>query len=118
MKIPSLRSGFTAYFVLFPANGFLATVAPKKLASQELDASTAASEPHDFAVRVMPASSVMASASTASHRAFVTIASRPSCRVGRRMDELICVRTKREYFCAGYWTERWRDLPGGQHRQW
>jgi hypothetical protein len=42
---------FTAYFVLFPVNGFLATVAPEKLASQELDASTAASEPHDFAVR-------------------------------------------------------------------
>ena len=104
---PSLRSGFTAYFVLFPVNGFLATVAPEKPASQELDASTAASEPHDFAVRVMPASSVMASASTASHRAFVTIASRPSCRVGRRMDELICTRTKGEYFCAGYWTKRW-----------
>jgi hypothetical protein len=80
---PSLRNGFTAYFVLSPVNGCFATVAPKKLASRELDASTAASEPHDFAVRVMPASSVMASASTASHRAFVTIASRPSCRVGR-----------------------------------
>ena len=43
---------FTAYFVLFPVNGFLATVAPEKLASQELDASTAASGPHDFAVRI------------------------------------------------------------------
>ena len=32
---PSLRSGFTAYFVLSPVNGFLATVAPEKLASQE-----------------------------------------------------------------------------------
>src|SRR5205807_1803950 len=48
---PSLRSGFTAYFVLSPANGSFATVAPKKLASRELDASTAASGPHDFAVR-------------------------------------------------------------------
>jgi hypothetical protein len=27
---PSLRNGFTAYFVLFPANGFFATVAPEK----------------------------------------------------------------------------------------
>jgi hypothetical protein len=26
---PSLRNGFTAYFVLFPVNGFLATVAPR-----------------------------------------------------------------------------------------
>jgi hypothetical protein len=37
--------------VLSPVNGFLATVAPKKLASRELSASTAASGPHDFAVR-------------------------------------------------------------------
>ena len=50
---PSLRNGFTAYFVLSPVNGFVATVAPEKLASQELDASTAASGPHDFAVRIM-----------------------------------------------------------------
>ena len=48
---PSLRNGFTAYFVLSPVNGSFATVAPEKLASQELDASTAASGPHDFAVR-------------------------------------------------------------------
>src|SRR5437016_8387474 len=49
---PSLRNGFTAYFVLSPVNGSFATVAPKKLASQELDASTAASGPRDFAVRI------------------------------------------------------------------
>jgi hypothetical protein len=49
---PSLRSGFTVYFVLSPVNGFLATVIPEKLVSQEFDASTAASGPHDFAVRV------------------------------------------------------------------
>jgi len=42
----------TAYFVLSPVNGSFATVAPERLASHELDASTAASEPHDFAVRV------------------------------------------------------------------
>src|SRR3954452_14552508 len=48
---PSLRNGFTAYFVISPVNGFLATVAPEKLASQELHASTAVSGPHDFTVR-------------------------------------------------------------------
>jgi len=48
---PSLRSGFTAYFVLSPVNGSFATVIPKKLASRALDASTAASGPHDFVVR-------------------------------------------------------------------
>jgi hypothetical protein len=38
--------------VLFPAIGFFVTVIPEKLASQELDASVEASEPHDFAVRI------------------------------------------------------------------
>ena len=80
---PSLRNGFTAYFVLSPVTGFLATVAPEKLASHELDASIGASGPHDFAVRISARSSVAASASTASHRTFVTIASRPSYRVRR-----------------------------------
>ena len=42
----------TVSFVLSPVTGFIATVAPKKLASQELDASVGASGPHDFAVRV------------------------------------------------------------------
>jgi hypothetical protein len=47
----SLRNGFTAYSALSPVIGFLVTVAPKKPASQELDTSIEASEPHDFAVR-------------------------------------------------------------------
>ena len=47
---PSLRSGFTAYFVLSPVNGSFATVAGGILL-RKLDASTAASGPHDFAVR-------------------------------------------------------------------
>ena len=79
---------FTAYFVLFPVNGCFATVAPR-VDPVKLDASTAAPEPHDFAVRDGPPSSVMATASTASHRASVTIASRPSCRVGRGIYGLI-----------------------------
>jgi len=63
---PSLRSGFTAYFELSPVNGSFATVVPQEaLLPKELDASTAASGPHDFAVRFTPHSSDMASASTA-----------------------------------------------------
>jgi hypothetical protein len=50
-----LRSGSTAYFEPSPVNGSLATVAPEKLASQELDSSTAASGTHDFTVRFMRA---------------------------------------------------------------
>jgi hypothetical protein len=45
----------TVSFVLFPVIGLVVTVAQGKLswklASQELDASVEASEPHDFAVR-------------------------------------------------------------------
>ena len=48
----SLRNGFTAYGVISPATGFLATVIPGKLASPKLDASTGASGPHDFTVRI------------------------------------------------------------------
>ena len=48
---PSLRNGFTAYSALSPVNGFLATVALEKLRFSGLNASTAASEPHDFTVR-------------------------------------------------------------------
>jgi hypothetical protein len=41
----------TGSFVLSSVTGLFATVAPKKLASRELDASVGASGPHDFAVR-------------------------------------------------------------------
>ena len=71
---PSLRNGFTAYFALSLATGFLATVTPEKRASQELDTSVGVSGPHDFAVRERLRSSFASSASTASHRAFVTCA--------------------------------------------
>ena len=46
----SLRNGFTAYIELSPVNGSFATVALCGL-MQALDASTAASGQHDFAVR-------------------------------------------------------------------
>src|SRR5213075_1485503 len=46
---PSLRNGFTAYFVLFPENGSFASVACASY--RTLNASTAAPEPHDFTVR-------------------------------------------------------------------
>jgi len=43
----------TAYFVLSPENGSLASVAAQGVNPTQLDASTAASGPHDFAVRFM-----------------------------------------------------------------
>ena len=47
---PSLRNGFTAYFALFPENGFVASVACASY--RKLSASTAAPEPRDFTVRI------------------------------------------------------------------
>src|SRR5260370_38330500 len=79
---PSLRNGFTAYIVLSPVNGFLATVALEKLASQELDASTAASGPHDFTVRNQPRSSVALSRPPHPIPTFVTMATAPPAGFG------------------------------------
>src|SRR6266446_5835645 len=56
---------------------------PVKLASQELDASTAASGPHDFAVRVMRARLVRIPRPPHLTATFVTIATRPSSAVRR-----------------------------------
>src|SRR3979490_167089 len=48
----SLRNGFTAYNVLSPENGSFASVGTQGMNPRQLDASTAASGPHVFAVRV------------------------------------------------------------------
>jgi hypothetical protein len=52
-KTPGIpaRNGFTAYTYSPRRSGLLASVAPEKLASHELDASVEASGPYDFAVR-------------------------------------------------------------------
>ena len=47
---PSLRNGFTAYSALSPVTGFVATVMGG--CCRQLDASTGASGPHAFAVRL------------------------------------------------------------------
>src|SRR4249919_67389 len=72
---PSLRNGFTAYSVLSPENGSFASVIPEKLASHELDASTAASGPHVFAVRLSRARPSQPSRPPHPRPTFVTIAS-------------------------------------------
>src|SRR5258708_34466634 len=72
----SLRNGFTAYNVLSPVTGFLATVASRALPQNLTPASgrqNHTSSPYASAPFVKGAS-----ASTASHRTFVTIAIRPS----------------------------------------
>ena len=72
----SLRNGSTTYSALSLVIGFLATIVPEKLASQELDASTEASGPHAFVVRVS-ALVTGASASTATRPSFATMANAP-----------------------------------------
>jgi hypothetical protein len=110
IRNPALMLLTAARQFLAQVNGFLATVADKTT-SRRLSASTAAPEPHDFAVRNRSHSSVVPSRPSHPTARFVTIASRSSCRVGRRRNELIWARTKGEYFSTGHWTNRWRDLP-------
>src|SRR5882757_9853899 len=67
----SLRNGFTAYSVLSPENGSFASVGTQGMNPGQLDASTAASGPHVFAVR-SHAVRQGTSASTATRPTFVT----------------------------------------------
>ena len=115
---PSLRNGFNGLLRALPGDRLSCHRRRAGMDPLRLDASIGAPGPHDFAVRNQSRSSVVAIASTASHRAFVTIASRPSYRVGWRIEDLIWARTKAEYFCLGDWTKRWCNRPGGQRRDW
>jgi hypothetical protein len=68
----------TVSFVLSLVTGLIVTIAPEKVASQELDASAGASGPHDFAVRDLRCSSSAHSRPPHPAPTFVTIAKRPS----------------------------------------
>src|SRR6266702_992768 len=84
----SLRNGFTAYNVISPVNGFLATVIGGTC--RQLDASTAASGPHVFAVRTSRArlSQLLRPPLPVPRR---DVGQRPSCRDGTGKDvPLIC----------------------------
>jgi hypothetical protein len=75
---------FTAYSELSPAIRIcLSPSSAGSFASRELDANLEASGPHGFTVRDNSARLSLLPTSTASHRAFVTIAIRPSHRVRR-----------------------------------
>ena len=115
---PSLRNGF---------NGFLRALPGDRLSCHRRHAGmnppdlTPASGRQDHTTSpsaIQPRSSVVAIPSIASHRTFVTIASRPSCRVGWPMEDVIWVRTTAEYFRWAYWTQHWCNWPDGQHRDW
>jgi hypothetical protein len=79
----SLRSGFTAYFELSPVTGFLATVTSQDSSRETWRQHRAPSASHLAFV-------FASAASTASHRTFVTIASRPSSGETGGAIALIC----------------------------
>src|SRR5437016_3936302 len=79
----SLRSGFTAYNALSPVSrSSLATVAPEKLVSPELDASISGVRTTRLRRTLSRRSFSALPASTASHPTFVAIMKRPSDRDG------------------------------------
>jgi hypothetical protein len=96
--------------------GFLATIAPEKLVSQEFDASVGASGPHDFAVRnkrfvqrgfsrltpLRPPHSTPTS---------VTIMIRPLTGWDGRVLDVIWVNRTPEYFAKPSWTAQIRLNP-------
>jgi hypothetical protein len=92
----SLRDGFTAYFVLSPVTGFLATVACERI--HKLDASTGASGPHDFAVRISAVRRSAPPASTASRAALMTLANAPSVARDARLSAPDLPDGEREIF--------------------
>jgi hypothetical protein len=110
----SLRDGFTVSFALSLVTGFLATIIPEKLASQELDASIGASGPHDFAVRFTRRSSRAYPRPPHPAPRFLTIASAPLVGSGwRKLVEMICPTTEGKYFREEGWTA-FVDLPDGR----
>ena len=78
-----LRNGFTAYIELSPENGSFASVAPwEAVASRCIDASTATSGPHVFAVRVCHDRQSQPPRPPHPRPTFVTIASAPLVGTG------------------------------------
>jgi hypothetical protein len=111
----------TVSFVLSPVNGLVATVPAQCKALSRVDASIAASGPHDFIVRLTARTSGAPQASIASRaQRVVTIAKRPS--IGRETAaalKVICPTAKAENFGKTGWTLRKdqdsrTDLPVGQ----
>ena len=111
---PSLRSGLTAYFVLSPENGSLASVAAQGVNPTQLDASTAASGPHDFAVRFMRVRLARLRVHRISPR--VRDDREPPLVTGetRGVKSLICPTARAEYFCARGWTGFGVICPSGR----
>ena len=103
---PSLRNGFTAYFVLSSARpGLFATVARvMRSIIASLTPATGASGPHDFAVRVSHARQSQLSRPPHPTARFVTCATPLLSGGTARNTQLIWVKNKAEYFSREGWT--------------
>src|ERR1700743_361617 len=102
---PSLRNGFTAYFVLSLVTGLSCHHRPREaLAAHELDASVGASGPHDFAVRISAARLATLTRPPQPVPTSVTwptplLAGQDGC-----ITPVICLEKTPEYFLAVDWT--------------
>jgi hypothetical protein len=81
---PSLRNGFTAYFVLAPVTGFLATVICESFGLPRNLTPAPGRQAHTTSPYAWVTLVFVAFASTASHPASVTIAKRPPSGTGPR----------------------------------
>jgi hypothetical protein len=109
---PSLRNGFTAYFVLSPVNGSFATVVAQKL----LRNLTPAPRRQDHTTSPY-ASCALVSRALRVHRISPHVRDdrEPPLirRETREVMPLICPTAKAEYFCAKDWTDFWVICPSG-----
>ena len=102
---PSLRNGFTAYFVLSPENGSFASVATGEVLPLP-DLAPAPRRPNHTTSPY--ASGAYVDRALSVHRISPRVRDDREapliCRETGGVMRLICVRTKAEYFCAKGWT--------------
>jgi hypothetical protein len=99
----SLRNGFTAYIVLSLVNGLSCHHRCAKVNRRNLTPATGRQD-HTTSPYASATFVSATSASTASHRAFVTCATPLLSGETGRVMPLICPTTEAEYFCAQVWT--------------
>ena len=103
----------TAYFALAPVTGFLATVIPEKLSLPRNLTPAPGRQAHTTSPYAWATLVFVTFASTASHRTFVTIASRPSLGETGGFKLLICPTARAKYFCEMHLTRIQVICPSG-----
>jgi len=96
--------------VVVLVTGILATIIIGSFRSRQLDASTGASDPHDFAIRTRRARQSQHGVHRISPHV-VTIAIAPQSGETGDVKSLICPTAQRKYFYAKGWTGFWAICP-------